>query len=118
MTKQVYLTTEDFIAAITAEREDLDVAGLGTVRIRSLTLHEVDKVRRGAIAKKGDEPDAGRLMAGAILFAMEEPKLPEGLIETLLSGSAGKLTKVAQRIMALSGLGDAKEIDPLAGDGS
>lgn len=116
--KKQYLSAEDFLAAITAEREDYDVPGIGTVRIRALSLHEVDQVRRRSILKKGDDPDSGRLMAGAILIAMEEPKLPEDAVDKLLSGSAGKLTAVAKRIMTLSGLTDAEEIDPLAGDGS
>lgn len=113
-----YLSADDFLAGITLETEDLDVAGVGTVRIRALSLHEVDNVRRRAIAKKGDEPDAGKLMAGAIVYALVEPKLPESAVDTLLSGSAGRLTAVARRILALSGLGEQEEIDPLAGGGS
>ena len=60
MTKQTYLSADDFIKAITAEREDYEVPGVGMVKIRALSLHEVDKVRRGAIAKKGDDPEPGR----------------------------------------------------------
>lgn len=113
-----YLSADDFLAAVMGESDDLDVEGVGTIRIRALTLAEVDAVRRRATPKKGDDPDAGKLMAWALYYGMVEPKLPEAAVERLLTGSAGKLTKVARRIMAISGLSDQETADPLAGDGS
>jgi len=115
--KPQYLSADDFLAAITLEGDDFDVPGFGTIRIRALSLHEVDAVRRKATVK-GGEPDAGKLMAWALYYGLVEPKLPEDAIETILNGSAGKLTAVARRIMALSGLGADEELAPLAGGGS
>lgn len=113
-----YLSADDFLTAIMGESDDMDVPGIGIIRIRALTLAEVDAVRRRATGKKGDDPDAGKLMAWSLYYGMVEPKLPEAAVEKLLTGSAGKLTKVARRIMAISGLGDSEEADPLAGAGS
>jgi hypothetical protein len=117
MVTKKYLSADDFLLAITLGGDDVEVPGFGTIRIRALSLHEVDDVRRKATVK-GGEADAGKLMAYALYYGVVEPKLSEDAVDSLMAGSAGVLTKVARRIMALSGLGADEELAPLAGGGS
>ena len=115
--KAKYLSADDFLAAITLEGDDYDVPGFGTIRVRALSLHEVNVVRKKA-AGKGGELDENKLLSLMLYHGLIEPKLPEEAVESLLSGNAGILTPVIRRIMALSGLGADEELAPLAGGGS
>lgn len=111
-----YLTADDFLRGVLAEPVDFEVAGLGTVRLRGLTVGEV------AVVKREARTDATTLLAQTIALGMVEPQMT---LEQLLSAPAGiaqVYEQIGVRIAELSGLGDKPEtqeqLDAFPGGGS
>lgn len=108
-----YLSAADFLTGIIGQEEDVEIAGLGTVRIRPLTAIEA-----GQLYDTGATP--AELAVRAVALALVEPKLTDAELEQLQRATAGRLTPLINRVMALAGLTSEPEVDgaPLAGGGS
>jgi hypothetical protein len=105
-----YLTASDLLAGLLGEEEDVEVEGLGTIRIRPLGMPEAMRI---GSASKDDAEKFVQLLARALV----EPKLTEEQIERLYYATADKLTPIIDRITAMGG--KAPEVsDPLVGAGS
>lgn len=84
---------------------DVEVPGVGTVRVRALSRAEVLKVK--------DKPlDESRMERMLLSYALIEPELTEAEIgEWQAASEAGEIEAVCKEVMELSGLGvdSAKE---------
>jgi predicted Zn-dependent peptidase len=107
-----YLSKADFLAAITAEPEDLAVPGVGTVRVRGLTTYEANSLYARY------EKDNAELLVRALLAGLVEPAFTEDDLPALRNAAAGKLAPVAQRIMDLSAMSKSEDALGEAGGGS
>lgn len=94
-----YLSTDDFLIGIQGGETDVELDGLGTVRIRSLTTVEVQGMNTSA---KGDEMHLSIL---AILTAMVQPRLTQEHLTMLETAKPGIVAILARRVMELSGMG-------------
>lgn len=97
-----YLSADDFLAGITSEAVDVELAGLGVVRVRGLETSEVMRIRNTT----KDEIQLSLLTVQAGLL---EPKLADAQIEQLAKGKPGIIEKLARRIMELSGLVESEK---------
>lgn len=106
-----YISASDFLAGIIGQEEDVELAGLGTVRIRPLTAVEASQLYE--VTKQPAE-----LALRAVGMALVQPKLTEEQVQQMFSGAAGKMTPLIQRVMTLAGMGAAETTEGLAGTGS
>lgn len=113
MSDKHYLTPEDFLPGLLGQGVDFDVSGLGTVKVRGLTVGEVSEIQRST------RGNGALLLAHTISLGMVEPHMT---VEQLLAAPAGMATKyeeIGVRIAELSGLSDDKEqLDSFLGGGS
>jgi len=118
-----YLSAGDFLAGIQGQAEDYEVAGLGVVKIKSLTTAQA---RQLYSQYQGDEIG---MMLGAVGAGLVEPHLDAEQVAQLAEASVGPISDISKRILQLSGMIDrenrvapdgtvAPGIDPLAGSGS
>lgn len=104
------LTAEDFVTGITGITEDLTIPGLGTIRVKSLSVLEVKQIDAKA---KGDQIETGLLMASS---GIAEPKLSSEQLDQLQNARPGIIAQISRRVAQLSGM--TAEADPLVGAGS
>lgn len=91
---------------------DVDVPGLGTVRVRGLSRAEVMLVRKATDTEHMDGPRALVLERKMLATAMVDPELTEAEVGRWQQASvAGELEPVTHKIQELSGMleGSAKE---------
>lgn len=85
--------------------EDVEVPGVGTLRVRGLSRAEVLAVRKAA----DDNPDGPRVLAlerKMLALALVDPKLTEAEVGQWQDASAaGELEPVVQVVQRLSGMG-------------
>lgn len=102
----------DFLAAISGGTELFEVGGV-TVELRPLTFAEV----QGLVAAHKD--DAAEMSFQALTLGLVAPTLEPAQLDQVRNGKPGVLMKIAQRVMAISGMGEEDENgSPLAGGGS
>lgn len=78
--------------------EEVEIPGVGTVRVRALTRGE-------ALQVQGVESDVAELERKLIAWAMVEPKLTENEVKTWQDSSpAGELQTITEAIVRLSGM--------------
>lgn len=86
--------------------DDVEVSGLGKVRVRGLSRKEVMKVRKAA--DREDTIDGNRQLAieqHMLARAMVSPRMTEAQIAAWQdAGGAGEIEPVAQKVQELSGL--------------
>lgn len=109
---KTYLTSADFLAGITLEPVDVEVKALGTVQVRGLTAMEMARISERA---NGDNAE---VMVLAAFYGMVQPKLSEDDLPLLRGAAALKFAPIMQRIMELSGQGDAERTAGEVGGGS
>jgi hypothetical protein len=107
----VYVSKEALFAKNLPE-EDVQVEGVGTVRVRALTRAEVMRVTGAEMAKA--KLDRYVLSRGLVAPALTEDEV--GMWQR--AGVAGRLEEVSRAIMRLSGLTEvaAKSVVPEDGD--
>ena len=105
-----YLTADDFLAAATGQTVDFDAPGLGTVKLRSLTVLEFSD-----IAKSNDQ---GRVMVLTVAKGMVEPSISYDDLMAMRAGMLKLLDPIAMRIAELSALGDGASLANFPGGGS
>lgn len=103
------MNKETFLTGLCADVEDLEVEGIGTIKIRGLTAKEARKISTYS------EKDEYKGTLLTLVFGIVEPKLSEEDLETLGDASIKKLFPIAERIAELSG--ETKEDSPTAGSG-
>ncbi|GHF30821.1 MULTISPECIES: hypothetical protein [Actinomycetes] len=92
-----------------AER-DVEVPGVGTVRVRSLSRAE-------ALSLKGKEMSAGKMERTLLALAMVNPALTEDEVKQWQDAApAGELNAVQDAILELSGMKKEAAKSDLAGD--
>ena len=105
-----YVSKSDFLAALSVAEFDAEVSGLGTVRIRPLTLME-----RAAMTRDFGDDTPG-MQAAALVAGMVEPKLTLEDVAAIREGKAGLVDHLTILITDASGMGD--EFQKKAGPGS
>lgn len=96
-----YLDLEAFLRAVTnLAEEDLDVPGLGRVRIRELTAAQRVSVLEQA--RVGDGYNDARYWAAIVAAGLVEPKLGPGHIEALFNGRDRLLKRLSGAILRIS----------------
>lgn len=98
MSDKPYLSASDLLAGIMGKAEDYALQDVGTVRIRALTVAEVQDLYR---THKGDDM---ALMVGSIAVGMTDPVLSPEQAQGLMQAAAGPVTNLAKRIMEISGM--------------
>ena len=99
----------DFLAAISGETELFEVSGL-TVELRSLTFAEVQRMTAT------NKDNATEMAFQALTLGLLEPKLNEAQLAQVRTGKPGPLMKIAQRVMAISGMVEEEPGVPLDGN--
>lgn len=111
MANNGYITKTDFLAALAGRPQDYELPGVGVVRIRPLSVAEVQALT----TKYGD--DGVSMSVDAVVLALVDPKLDPEDAEQLRTAAAGTFTKLAEEVLRLSGIRD-DELEKKAGNGS
>lgn len=98
-----YVERDAFLRALTITEEDMEIPGLGTVKIKPLTLVERDELRRKFTRSDGDV-DVVAMQTWALIKGMVRPKLEEDDIERLRQGRAAMIDEIVTRIIEASGM--------------
>lgn len=118
MSDKQYLSADDFLGGILGQPVDHEVAGLGTVQVRSLTFTEVRDLSR---KHKGDEVS---LTLAIISTGLVQPVLSADQAAQLGQARPGVIAELSQHIMEISGMVDllpeaqADDLGNAAGGGS
>jgi len=105
-----YLSAGDLLAAAVGETVDFEMAGLGTVRLRSLTVLEYASLLRDA-----SDPIVTNMKTVAL--GMVEPALSLEELMGLRAGMVSSLVPLAERIAELSALSSKVELANFPGGG-
>jgi len=111
MSRNGYVTLDDFLAGITATPVDLRVPGLGIVQVRGLTVLESQELE----AYRGKDKE---ILVQTVVRGLVAPRLTQDNVEALTHASVAKVRIMAERILELSAQGDAEETEKKAGGGS
>ena len=106
----MYLKLDDFLTGITGGTTDLEIKGLGTVKLRALEFGEVQAIRQAA---GDDDMQSAKL---SVLAGMVEPKLTEAHLAALDKARAGVIGLISQRVLGISGM--TAEAEKKVGNGS
>jgi hypothetical protein len=91
---------------------DVEIPGVGTVRVRGLSRYEV------LLAQKEQSKGPGAMERVILRFGMVDPAMTEDEVAQWQKASpAGELEPVARKIQALSGIGEGAEKAAYKSDG-
>jgi len=107
-----YINKSDFLAALAGIPVDYELPGVGTVKVRGLTLLESNELQR----KHGN--DGAAVMCEAITLCVVEPKLDAADVEAIQRGQQGIVVELGNKILTLSGLKQDGDLEKKAGNGS
>ena len=113
--KKIYVSRDTFLAALSVEEQDLEIEGLGTVRIRPLTLTQRAEMQRKFMDKE-NRIDTLRMQTATLLMGLVAPQLTEADLAVIEQGRPGLVDKVSMRILDASGMAD--DFEKKAGSGS
>jgi len=113
----MYVSKSDFLQALTITEEDFTVAGLGTVRIKPLSLADRAAIQRKYTSKDG-QIDVLEMQMAALLAGLVEPKLTTDDVAALKVGRPSVVDAITLRIMETSGMGDTETFEKKVGSGS
>jgi hypothetical protein len=105
-----YLTAEDFLKGIVGAEEDVEIPGVGTVRVRA--PGKMDAMRASLTATD----DVDRVIK-MLAISIVEPPLTEEQARALYQATADKIDPVLDRLFALAPRPD-DDIEKKVGDGS
>jgi hypothetical protein len=106
-----YLSLAEIVERGLAE-DDVEIPEWGgTVRVRAITAAELGRAQRAATNPRNGETNSVKLQACIAERGLVEPKLAPGQYNDLLNKEIGPLTKIAERILELSGLNDDEDVD-------
>lgn len=106
-----YLSASDLLAAAVGETTDFDLPGLGTVKLRSLTVMEYASLLKDAV----NDPIMTNMRTVAL--GMVEPALSLDELLALRAGVISSFVPAAQRIAELSALSNKVELANFPGGG-
>ena len=91
------MNKQDFLDAIARKTIEVEIEGLGTVKIRSLSAYEVEKIQ----SKKLSDMQAALYL---ILYGLAEPALSEEDLKSLGDAGLEFLMPLANQISIISGI--------------
>ena len=106
-----YLSADDLLAGTLGEEQDMEVDGLGTVRIRPLTAIEV--MRLGS-----NGTDSVEMLVRTLLTGLVTPALTREQIERAPVDVMSRFNEIGSRIATISAIGGGEELEKKAGGGS
>lgn len=113
----MYVSRDDFLKALTITEEDFDVAGLGTVRLKPLSLEDRAAIQK-ANTGKGGQLDVLEMQTAALLAGLVEPKLSQADVAALRAGRPAVIDAITLRVMETSGMEPAEVFEKKVGSGS
>lgn len=105
-----YVNADDFLLGIVGGAADLEISGVGTIKVRALDYLDLERIHAEA---DGNEVRAGFMMASA---GIVEPKLNEEHLGLLQKARPGVIAAISRRVQELSGI--REDMENLAGGGS
>lgn len=106
-----YLSAADLLAAAVGETTDFELPGLGTVKLRSLTVLEYATLLREAAS------DPVMTNMKTVALGMVEPALSLDELLALRAGAIASFVPAAERIAELSALANKVELANFPGGG-
>jgi hypothetical protein len=107
----VAISKEQLLGQGGPPEEDVEIPGVGTIRVRGLTRIEVLSVRKAA--DNADSVDGPRMLVlerKLLAAGLVEPTLTEDEVRTWQDHSpAGQIDRVAEKIQELSGLSEGSD---------
>lgn len=94
--KPVVISKADFFAALKREEKYYDLPGVGTVKIRGMSVAEAQRLYQ---AHEKSRPD---LVVAVVQTCMTDPELTDEDARALYDAKAGPVTKLFEEIMAMS----------------
>jgi hypothetical protein len=113
----MYVSRDDFLKALTISEEDFDVAGLGTVRIKPLSLADRAAVQKANTGKDG-QLDVLEMQTAALITGLVEPKLTIDDVAALRAGRPGVIDAITLRVLETSGMESSDAFEKKVGSGS
>ena len=107
-----YINKSDFLAALAGIPVDYTIEGVGTVKVRGLSILESNELQRK------HNGDGVAIMCEAITLCVVEPKLTADDIKAIQGGLPGVVTEIGDKIMVLSGMKTNEDLEKKAGNGS
>jgi hypothetical protein len=106
-----YLSLAEILERALAQ-DDIEIPEWGgTVRVSAITAAELGRAQRAATNPRNGETDNVKLQALVAERGLVEPKLAPGQYNALLNKEIGPLSKIAERILELSGLKEDEDLD-------
>lgn len=113
----MYVSRDDFLKALTITEEDFEVPGLGTVRIKPLSLSDRAAIQKANTGKDG-QLDVLEMQTAALIAGMVEPKLTGDDVTALRAGRPGVIDAITLRVMETSGMEPSETFEKKVGSGS
>lgn len=87
------------------QEDDVEIPGVGTVRVRALTRDEVIRVRKASDEQGLDGPRVLILERKMLALALVDPELTEAEIgKWQRNAGAGEIDKVSRKVQEISGM--------------
>lgn len=111
-----YLSADEFLTGIVGGTQDLELAGIGTIQIRALTILDVERIARESA---DNDVRAGLLMAAA---GIVDPVLSPEQMQRIEQARPGIVATISQAVQRLSGIArdaaEAEHLENFPGNGS
>lgn len=107
-----YINKSDFLAALAGIPVDYTIEGVGTVKVRGLSILESNELNRK------HNGDGAAIMCEAITLCVVEPKLEAADVAAIQRGQSSIIIKLGHKIQLLSGMALDEELEKKAGNGS
>jgi hypothetical protein len=100
-----YLTADQILAAEDIATDDIEVPEWGgTVRVKGLTVHDLNEANR--LATVAGEVDAEKITCMVLVFGCVEPRFTPDQVGLIAQKSAAVVNRLGGAIFRLSGIGD------------
>lgn len=107
-----YINKNEFLAALTGIPVDYTMDGIGTIKVRGLSVLESNELNRKY------NGDGSAIVCEAITLCVVEPKLSAEDIAAIKGSLPGFVQDLGNKIMTLSGLRQDEDLEKKAGIGS
>lgn len=107
-----YINKNEFLAALAGIPVDYVVEGIGTIKIRGLSVLESNELNRK------HNGDGSAIVCDAITMCVIEPQLGPSDVEAIRRGLPGFVQNLGDKIMTLSGLRPDEDLEKKVGPGS
>ena len=107
-----YINKSDFLAALAGIPVDYELPGVGTIKVRGLTLLESNELQRK------HNNDGLAVMCEAITLCVVEPKLDAADVAVIQRSQQRLVLELGHKIQVLSGMVQDEDLQKKAGNGS